>query len=78
MKGFDFEAAPIPVADPGRYHLILTAGGEPLMHGWWDDEATARKKFASWKHEYGGLPGARIVLVDKTEGEALASWPEES
>ncbi|MER6350701.1 hypothetical protein ABT186_02295 [Streptomyces sp. NPDC001634] len=69
---------PIPIADPGRFHLILTAEGEPRMHGWWDDLAVANCKFRSWVGEYGSLPGAHIVLVDKEEGEALASWPEEA
>ncbi|MGW3195188.1 hypothetical protein ACWDBD_11505 [Streptomyces sp. NPDC001118] len=77
MKAFDFEAA-IPAADPGRYHLILTAAGEPLMHGWWNDFAVAHRKFRSWVGEYGSLTGARILLVDKEAGEALAVWPDES
>ncbi|MEU8968121.1 hypothetical protein AB0D11_02400 [Streptomyces monashensis] len=47
------------------------------MHSWWDDGATARRKFRSWVDEYGSLTGAHIVLVDKEEGEALAVWPDE-
>ncbi|MFG2368805.1 hypothetical protein ACGFY3_45635 [Streptomyces mirabilis] len=61
--------------DEQRYHLILTVEGWPLMHGWWTDRAVANRKFRSWVGEYGSLPGAHIVLVDKEEGEALASWP---
>ncbi|EST20410.1 hypothetical protein [Streptomyces roseochromogenus] len=64
--------------EPERFHLILTVDGRPLMHGWWDDRATADRKFRSWVGEYGSLGGAHIVLVDREEGEALASWPEES
>ncbi|QDO00759.1 hypothetical protein FNV65_35190 [Streptomyces sp. S1A1-8] len=61
--------------DEQRYHLILTVEGWPLMHGWWTDRAVANRKFRSWVGEYGSLPGAHIVLVDKEEGEVLASWP---
>lgn len=45
------------------------------MHGWWSDRVLANRKFRSWVGEYGSLPGAHIVLVDKEAGEALASWP---
>ncbi|WP_405883700.1 hypothetical protein OG747_36945 [Streptomyces sp. NBC_01384] len=64
--------------DPGRYHLILTRHGRPLMHGWWDDRHVADRRFRSWVGEYGSLPGAHIVLVDREEGEALAVWPDEA
>ncbi|MGW2649958.1 hypothetical protein ACWC2T_34895 [Streptomyces sp. NPDC001393] len=64
--------------EPERFHLILTVDDQPLMHAWWEDEAIARKKFTSWKHEYSSLPGAHIVLLDREEGEPLASWPAEA
>lgn len=27
--------------DDERFHLILTAGGKPVMHGWWSKKPTA-------------------------------------
>ncbi|MFJ4551081.1 hypothetical protein ACIP4X_17950 [Streptomyces sp. NPDC088817] len=62
---------------PERYHLTLTAGGRPAMHGWWGSEATARHKVASWVGEYGSLPGARITLTDEATGTTLTTWPDE-
>jgi hypothetical protein len=61
-----------------RYHLLLTLDGRPAMHGWWSEEATARRQFASWKRERGEMPGARITLVDEETGETLETWPEEA
>jgi hypothetical protein len=66
------------VTSPGRYHLLLTANGRPLMHGWWKDKATARDRFRDWIGERGSMPGARIVLVDEETAEELDSWPEEA
>jgi hypothetical protein len=66
------------VTDPGRYHLTLTVAGRPMMHGWWDDEATARDRLRDWIGERGSMPGARIVLVDDETGAVLATWPEET
>ena len=60
---------------PGRYHLTLTVGGRPMMHGWWDDEAVARDRFRDWIGERGSMPGARVALVDEETGEPLDSWP---
>lgn len=65
------------MTSPGRYHLLLAIDGRPMMHGWWDDETTARDKFRRWVGEYGSMPGARITLVDEVTGETLASWPED-
>ncbi|WP_318201018.1 hypothetical protein [Streptomyces sp. SCL15-4] len=62
---------------PGRYHLLLTVGGRPVQHGWWDAEATARRKFKRWIGDW-GRPGARIVLTDDETGETLTAWPEEA
>ncbi|MGW2692314.1 hypothetical protein ACWC3Y_10685 [Streptomyces sp. NPDC001296] len=61
---------------PGRYRVTLTLDGRPTMHGWWNKESTARRKFTSTVGEY-GRDRARIVLVDTETGETLASWPEE-
>ncbi|MFF4791801.1 hypothetical protein ACFY2M_19030 [Streptomyces sp. NPDC001276] len=63
-------------AGPGRFHLTLTADGRPVAHGWWGNEATARRKLAGWVGEYGNLPAARITLVDEETREELASWPD--
>ncbi|MER6062367.1 hypothetical protein ABT167_14450 [Streptomyces sp. NPDC001792] len=64
--------------DPGRYHLLLTSDGQPVQHGWWASEETARDKFRRWVGEYGSLPDPRITLTDGESGERLTSWPEES
>ncbi|GGW15793.1 hypothetical protein GCM10018980_51530 [Streptomyces capoamus] len=62
---------------PGRYHLTLAAGGRTMMHGWWSDEQTARRKFARCIGEYGSMPGARVTLTDEETGTVLTTWPEE-
>lgn len=61
--------------DPGRYHLLLTSGGRPVQHGWWGSEETARDKFRRWVGEHGGLPDARVTLVDEETGATLTTWP---
>ncbi|MGV9888412.1 hypothetical protein [Streptomyces sp. NPDC003395] len=63
---------------PGRYHLLLASAGRPVQHGWWNNEATARRKYVSWIGEYGSMPGARVTLTDDETGETLTSWPEET
>ena len=64
--------------DTSRFHLTLTTGGKPVMHGWWPDLATAERKFAAWKNERGGRAGARITLTDEADGEqVLKAWPDE-
>lgn len=60
---------------PARFHLVLYTGDRPTMHGWWDAEATARRKFTSWIGEH-GRPGARIDLVDEETGTVLTTWPD--
>ncbi|MFJ3812306.1 hypothetical protein ACIPWE_38825 [Streptomyces sp. NPDC090073] len=59
---------------PGRYHLLLAVGGRPVQHGWWDDEATARRKLTRWIGDW-GQPAARITLTDEDTGEQLDEWP---
>jgi hypothetical protein len=62
--------------DPGRYHLLLSLNGRPAMHGWWDDEATARRQCTGWIGAR-GRPGARITLVNEETGTLLAEWPDD-
>ncbi|MFF7190850.1 hypothetical protein ACFZAR_37815 [Streptomyces sp. NPDC008222] len=62
------------MTSPGRYRLTLYLDGRPVMHGWWNRETTARKKFRSAVGDY-GHGGATIRLVDTETGEELASWP---
>lgn len=64
--------------DDQRYHLTLTSGAQPVMHGYWADLATAERKFTRWIGEHGTVTGARVVLVDETEQLVLASWPDEA
>ncbi|MFI6032933.1 hypothetical protein ACIBBD_01885 [Streptomyces sp. NPDC051315] len=63
---------------PSRFHLLLTSAGRPVQHGWWESEATARRKFSSWIGEYGNLPDARVTLTDEATGTLLTTWPDES
>jgi hypothetical protein len=64
--------------NPVRYHLTLSAGGRPVMQGWWGREDVARSKFTVTVGQYGALPGARVSLVDEETGETLTSWPDEA
>nr|BAK19868.1 hypothetical protein [Streptomyces rochei] len=66
---------PARMAGMGRYHLLLATGVRPVQQGWWGSEAVARDKFRRWIGEYGGMPGARLVLTDEETGEVLADWP---
>lgn len=62
--------------DDQRYHLTLTTEGKPVMHGWWGDLATAKRKYRSWIGEHSNVDGARVTLIDEQEQRVLASWPE--
>ena len=59
-----------------RFHLTLADAARPMMHGWWESEATARQKFTAWVGER-GKEGARITLVDEETGATLTTWPDE-
>ncbi|CAL9598328.1 hypothetical protein [Streptomyces sp. enrichment culture] len=61
---------------PERYHLVLLLDGRPTMHGWWADEAVARRKVASWIGAY-GQAGARVTLTDEETGTVLTEWPDQ-
>ncbi|MFJ9117438.1 hypothetical protein ACIRJO_17990 [Streptomyces sp. NPDC102394] len=58
-----------------RFHLTLTAAGQPAMHGWWAGEVTARGKFTRWVGDW-GRDGVCIVLTDEETGRTLETWPE--
>jgi len=62
----------------GRYRVRVTVDGEPLIQGWWEEEATARRKYASWIGEHGSRPGARVTLTDEETGTVLTERPSES
>lgn len=62
--------------DDQRFHLTLSSGARPVMHGYWSSQSTADRKFTRWIGEHGGVAGARVVLVDEVEQRVLASWPD--
>jgi hypothetical protein len=62
----------------GRYLVTVTIDGRPMLHGWWESEATARRKHARWVGEHSDRPGARITLTDEGTGATLTEWPAES
>ncbi|WP_326779693.1 hypothetical protein OG481_02025 [Streptomyces longwoodensis] len=62
---------------PGRYRVTLETGGRPVAYGWWESEATARRKVAAWIGDW-GRPGARITLTDEETGATLTTWPDEA
>jgi hypothetical protein len=64
--------------NPDRYHLTLLVDGEPVMHGWWPLESTARDQLPVWVGSWGSLSDARITLVDEETGTVLTTWPEEA
>ncbi|MFE2486093.1 hypothetical protein ACFXGR_22885 [Streptomyces mirabilis] len=63
--------------DDQRYHLALSTGDRPVMHGWWGERATAERKFTRWIGEHGSVDGAQVVLVDEEEARVLKTWPDE-
>ncbi|MDF6042106.1 hypothetical protein LRD69_07990 [Streptomyces sp. JH14] len=64
--------------DNQRYHLTLTIGGRPIMHGWWPELKFAERKFAAWVGERGSVEGTRITLTDEADGgRVLKFWPDE-
>ncbi len=64
--------------NPDRFHLTLSSAGRVHMQGWWPLEATALDQLPVWVGSWGGLPDARITLVDEETGETLTEWPEPS
>ncbi|MEV6179940.1 hypothetical protein [Streptomyces sp. NPDC052015] len=72
MAGTGTEASPAE----GRYKVTVTIDGARLIEGWWDDQATAARKYSSWIGEHGSRPGARVTLTDGAIGTVLTSWPD--
>jgi hypothetical protein len=73
------EAATMSFMDePDRYHLLLTSDGQPVQHGWWNREETARSKFSRWIGEYSSMPALRVTLTDEETATVLTTWPTES
>lgn len=62
--------------NPERFHLTLSSAGRTVMQGWWPLESTALRQLPVWVGSWGGLPDARITLVDEETGEVLTEWPE--
>ena len=62
---------------PDRYHLTLTSGDRPVMHGWWAHLATAERKYLGWIGEHGSVESARVTLIDTADGRVIRSWPSE-
>ncbi|MFD5294800.1 hypothetical protein ACFWJU_06290 [Streptomyces mutabilis] len=60
----------------GRYRVTVTTAGQTLLQGWWESEATARRKFIAWIGEHGSRPGARVTLTDEEAGSVLTEWPD--
>ncbi|MFD8230231.1 hypothetical protein ACFV16_40050 [Streptomyces massasporeus] len=65
--------------DIERFHLELSAGVKPVMHGWWGRKRTAEHQDLSWIGSSGSINGARIVLTKRADdGErVIASWSQE-
>ncbi|MFG2603199.1 hypothetical protein ACGFT2_06595 [Streptomyces sp. NPDC048514] len=61
----------------GRFHVLLAAEDRPVLHGWWNREATARGTFRRGIGVYGDMAGARIILADDETTQVLAAWPEQ-
>ncbi|MFI1076249.1 hypothetical protein [Streptomyces puniciscabiei] len=62
---------------PGRYHLLLTSGGRPGQHGWWNRGETARDIFRRWVGEYGSMADACVTLTDEETVGVVAAWPDQ-
>ncbi|MFE7928335.1 hypothetical protein ACFU6S_06275 [Streptomyces sp. NPDC057456] len=61
----------------GRYKVTLAVDGRPTMEGWWEERATADRKYLGWIGEYSNRASARVTLTDATTGDELTKWPRE-
>ncbi|MFI1701980.1 hypothetical protein ACH419_39370 [Streptomyces bobili] len=62
----------------GRYRVTLLVDEAPVMQGWWDDQATADRKYLAWIGERGGKDSVRVTLVDEETDTTLAAWPNKT
>ncbi|MGV9291003.1 hypothetical protein [Streptomyces sp. NPDC003719] len=54
----------------------MTVDGRTMLRGWWETEATARRKWTRWVGEHGDRTGTRITLTDEDTGTVLTEWPD--
>ncbi|MFJ9026268.1 hypothetical protein ACIRPU_40835 [Streptomyces sp. NPDC102259] len=59
----------------GRYKVTLLVDERPVMQGWWEERATADRKYLAWIGEHGSRAGARVTLTDETTNDVVRSWP---
>ncbi|MGW6928038.1 hypothetical protein ACWGA9_43395 [Streptomyces sp. NPDC054950] len=60
----------------GHYKVTLLVDERPVMEGWWEERATAERKYLAWIGEHGSRAGARVTLADEETGDVLTSWPD--
>ncbi|MEU2424923.1 hypothetical protein ABZ619_28560 [Streptomyces sp. NPDC007851] len=60
----------------GQRHIILAVDDQPVTHGWWAAEKTARERFDSRVDERGRVTCARITFADEAAGQELMAWQE--
>jgi hypothetical protein len=61
-----------------RFHVTASATGHPVFSSWWVDEGAARERFRIQVGKWASRPGACVTLIDETERETLAVWPDET
>ncbi|MFF1545013.1 hypothetical protein [Streptomyces sp. NPDC058291] len=55
----------------GRYEVTLLLEERPATEGWWQERATAERKYLAWIGEYGSRAGAGSPSPTRT---AATSW----
>ncbi|MGW2523952.1 hypothetical protein ACWC09_44620 [Streptomyces sp. NPDC001617] len=61
-----------------RFHLVISATGQPTLTSWHMGETVARGRFTATAAEFRAVPGARVALIDEAERKTLAVWPDEA
>lgn len=64
--------------DQERFHLTLSTGDRPVMHGWWLDQATAGRKWKRWRRDFVDMPNVSVTLTDTADGRVVHRWPVET